>query len=134
MSNALAQEHRLISRRSPAVSIASRIARRVSLRLDNPSADPAPPGLPHNGLPDEIPRQLSRSNWQASPRQPPDLMTPVPESKMRRSLQMQPPHSLPLTATAAIPMRTLPLWNQDFAQKPPVSPLRSTPKSNFLYT
>lgn len=54
------------------ISMTTRIAWWVSLRLDNTTAHPVSAGLAHNGFSDEIFGQLSRTSWQASPREPLD--------------------------------------------------------------
>jgi hypothetical protein len=61
------QEQGLISGRSSMVSMPTAIARGVSLRLDDTTANPISPDLAHNGFSDEISGELSRIAWQAGP-------------------------------------------------------------------
>ena len=64
------------------ISVPTSIARWVSLRLNNTTANPVSPNLAHNGFSDEISGQLSRIAWQAGPRQTPNCV-----SEMKGGLQ-----------------------------------------------
>ena len=62
-----AQEQRLVSGRSSAIGMTTRIARWVSFCFDNATANPVSPGRPHDRFPDEVSGQLTGFTWQARP-------------------------------------------------------------------
>jgi hypothetical protein len=64
----------VVSCRLSAVTMPARIAWWLRLRFDNAAANPASPYLADNRLPDEILGQLRRIDWQAGPRQRPDIL------------------------------------------------------------
>ena len=75
----------MVSCRLSAVTMPARVAWWVRFRFDNASADPASSYFADDRLPDKISGQLRRIDWQAGPRQRPDILfnvqsqTPSPE-------------------------------------------------------
>jgi len=140
MSKSGAQKQRSIACRPPPKSPPARIARRISLCLDNSSADPAPSGLAHNGLPNKESGQVNRADRQAGSRQPPNFMSEFQlwlQQDTRPSIfcpNPQPTHFGQLTRRVRNPLQTLPPWNQYFAQKHPFSHTKYPPKSHLSKT
>jgi hypothetical protein len=64
----------VVSCRLSPVTMPARIARGVRLRFDNAAANPASPHVADDRLPDEISGQLRHIDWQAGPRQQPDIV------------------------------------------------------------